>query len=424
MPPWWMRSPMRPCGRAWPMWVRTSRRASSRRRRLLRPSPKPKSRSGGRSSRWRTSRASNNARTFHSPSWPHVTFSPTLAPRTSRWYMRPANCSGRASIMKLPHRRQFLHLAAGAAALPVLPRIAGAQAYPSRPVRIIVGSPPGGAPDILARVLGRWFSERFGQPFIIENRPGANGTIGTEAVVRAPPDGYRLLLVDSSATINATLYEKLDYNFIRDIAPVASVVRISYVMQVHPSFPAKTVPEFIAYAKANPGKIYMASPGTGTGPHVVGELFKMMAGVDLIHVPYRGTPAVISALLGAQVHVYFGTGSGSIGDIKAGRLRALAVGTAMRWEGLPDIPTIGDSVPGYEASALVGVGVPKNTPSEIINKLNHELNTILTEPKSKTLLAEVGASVLTGSPVDFGKLIAAETEKWAKVIKFAGIKPE
>jgi len=326
--------------------------------------------------------------------------------------------------MKLPHRRQFLHLAAGAAALPVLPRIAGAQAYPSRPVRIIVGSPPGGAPDILARVLGRWFSERFGQPFIVENMPGANNTIGTEAVVRASPDGYTLLLVDSSATINATLYEKLAYNFIRDIAPVASVVRISYLMQVHPSFPATTVPEFIAYAKANSGKITMASPGTGTGPHVVGELFKMMAGVDLVHVPYRGTPAVISALLGAQVHVYFGTGSGSIGDIKAGRLRALAVGTAMRWEGLPDIPTIGDSVPGYEASALVGVGVPKNTPSEIINKLNHELNTILTEPKSKTLLAEVGASVLTGSPVDFGKLIAAETEKWAKVIKFAGIKPE
>src|SRR5215467_1654275 len=318
--------------------------------------------------------------------------------------------------MKLP-RRQFLHLAAGAAALPAVSRIARAQAYPSRPVRIIVGSPPGGAPDILARVLGRWLSERFGQPFIVENIPGANNTIATEAVVRASPDGYTLLLVDSSATINATLYEKLAYNFIRDIAPVASVVRISYLMQVHPSFPATTVPEFIAYAKANSGKITMASPGTGTGPHVVGELFKMMAGVDLVHVPYRGTPAVISALLGAQVHVYFGTATGSIGDIKAGRLRALAVGTAMRWEGLPDAPTIGDSVPGYEASALVGVGVPKNTPSEIINKLNHELNTILTEPKSKTLLAEVGASVLTGSPVDFGKLIAAETEKWAKVIK-------
>ena len=299
--------------------------------------------------------------------------------------------------MKLP-RRQFLHLAAGGAVLPALTRVATAQAYPTRPVRIIVGSPPGGAPDILARVLGQWLSERFGQPFIIENTPGANGTIGTEAVVRASPDGYTLLLVDSSATINATLYEKLAYNFIRDIAPVASIVRISYLMQVHPSFPATTVPEFIAYAKANPGKINMASPGTGTGPHVVGELFKMMAGVDLVHVPYRGTPAVINALLGAQVQVYFGTGSGSIGDIKAGRLRALAMGTAMRWEALPDIPTIGDSVPGYEASALVGMGVPKNTPSEIINKLNHEINTILTEPKSKTLFAEVGASVLTGSP--------------------------
>jgi tripartite-type tricarboxylate transporter receptor subunit TctC len=325
--------------------------------------------------------------------------------------------------MKLP-RRQFLHLAAGAAALPAVSRIARAQAYPSRPVRIIVGSPPGGAPDILARLVGQWLAERLGQPVVIESRPGAGGNIGTEAVVRASPDGHTLLLVGPANTINATLYEKLDYNFIRDIARVASIVRISYVMQVHPPVPATTVSEFIAYAKANPGKIKMASPGTATAPHVVGELFKMMAGVDMVHVPYRGTTPALTALLGGQVQVYFGTGSASIEDIKAGRLRAIAVTTATRSEALPNIPTIGDFVPGYQASSVFGIGAPKNTPIEIVDKLNKNINASLADPKSKAQLAELGGTVLVGSPADFGKLIAEETEKWGKVVRAAHIKPD
>ena len=266
--------------------------------------------------------------------------------------------------MKLP-RRKFLHLAAGAAALPVTSRIAWAQAYPTRPVRIIVGTPLGGAPDTLARLTGQWLADSLGQPFVTENRPGGGGSIGAEAVVRAPPDGHTLLLVGPANTINATLYEKLNYNFMRDIALVASIVRISYVMQVRASFPAKTVSEFIAYAKADPGTIKMASPGTATAPHVVGELFKMMAGIDLIHVPYRGTTPALNALLDGQVQVYFGTGSASIEDIKAGRLRALAVTTATRSEAMPNIPTIGDSVPGFEASSVFGIGAPKTRPSRL-----------------------------------------------------------
>jgi tripartite-type tricarboxylate transporter receptor subunit TctC len=325
--------------------------------------------------------------------------------------------------MKLP-RREFLHLAAGAAALPAFPRIASAQAYPTRPVRIIVARPPGDTPDSLARLIGQWLSERLGQPFIVENRPGAGNNIGVEAVVRAPPDGYTLLLVDSSAAINAALYEKLNFNFIRDIAPVASIVRLAYMMVVHSSFPAQTVPEFIAYAKANPGQIKMASPGTGTGAHLVGELFKMMAGVDMLHVPYRDGATVRTDLLGGQVQVFFGSTAASKEAIRAGKMRPLAVTTAMRWDGLPDIPTLGDFLPGYEVSAAVGIGAPKNTPAEIIDKLNRGINAILAEPKSKTRFAEVDASVLAGSPADFGKLIADETVKWAKVVKFAGIKPQ
>jgi tripartite-type tricarboxylate transporter receptor subunit TctC len=321
-------------------------------------------------------------------------------------------------------RRQFLRLAASAAALPAVARIARAQAYPSRPVRIIVGTPPGGAPDILARLMGQLLAERLGQPFVIENRPGAGGNVGAEAVVRASPDGYTLLLVGPANTINATLYEKLDYNFIRDIALVASTVRISYVMQVHPSFPAKTVPEFIVYAKTNPCKINMASPGTATAPHVVGELFKMTAGIELVHVPYRGTTPALNALLGGQAQVYFGTGSASIEDIKAGRLRAMAVTTATRSEALPNTPTIGESVPGFEASSVFGIGAPKNTPIETVDALNKTINAILSDPKTKAQVAELGGSVLVGSPADFGKLIAEETERWGKVVRGANIKPE
>ena len=324
----------------------------------------------------------------------------------------------------LGHRRQFLHLAAGAAALPAVSRIARAQTYPTRPVRIIVGFPPGGAADIAARLMGQWLSERLGQPFVIENRPGAGSNIATEAVVRAPADGYTLLLVSTSNAINATLYDKLNFNFIRDIAPVAGIIRVPHVMEVNPSVPAKTVPEFIAYAKANPGKINMASAGIGAAPHVSGELFKMMTGVDMVHVPYRGAAPALTDLLGGQVQVMFDTMPSSIEYIRAGKLRALAVTTATRSEALPDIPTVGDFVPGYEASAWYGVGAPKNTPAEIVDKLNKEINAGLADPKMKARLADLGGTVLAGSPADFGKLIADETEKWAKVVKFAGIKPE
>ena len=328
-----------------------------------------------------------------------------------------------AIAMKLP-RRQFLHLAAGAAALPAVSRIARAQTYPSRPVRWIVPAPPGGPLDLVARLLGQWFSERLGQPFIIENRPGGGTNIGTETVARAPADGYTLLSVVTAAAINATLYDKLSFNFIRDIAPVASVIRVPLVMVVNPSLPARTVPEFIAYAKANPATINFASPGTGTAPHVGGELFKMMTGVNMLHVPYRGDAPAFTDLLGGQVQVYFPTTISSIEHIKTGRLRGLAVTTATRAEALPDLPTVGDFVPGYDASNWYGVGAPKNTPAEIVDKLNREINAALADPKMKAQLADLGGAVLAGSPADFGKLIADETEKWGKVIRAANIKPE
>ena len=326
--------------------------------------------------------------------------------------------------MKLPHRRHFLHLAAGAAALAAASRFAWAQAYPTRSVRIIAATGPGGAPDILARLLGQWLSERLSQQFVTENRPGGGNTIGTEVVVRAPPDGYTLLLVDGTASINATLYEKLNYNFIRDIATVAGIVRLPNLMMVNPSVPAKTVPEFIAYAKANPGKINMASAGIATPGHVAGELFKMMTGIEMVHVPYRGGAPALTGLIGGQVQVMFLSPAASIEYIRSGRLRALAVTTTTRWEGLPDIPTVGEFVPGYETSIVLGVGVPKATPVEIIDKLNREINATLADPKIKARLAVLGGTPLAGSPADFAKLISEETEKWGKVIKFAGIKPQ
>ena len=326
--------------------------------------------------------------------------------------------------LKLPHRRQFLHLAAGAAALSTVPRFAQAQAYPTRPVRIIVGFPPGGGADITARLIGQCLSERLGQQFIIDNRPGAATNIATEAVVRAAADGYTLLLVHSSNAMNATLYEKLNFNFIRDIAPAASIIVVPNVMVVHPSVPAKTVPEFIAYAKANPGKINFASGGIGGPSHLAGELFKAMAGVNLVHVPYRGGGPAINDLLGGQVQVYFASTPASIEYIKAGTLRALAVASATRSETLPDIPTVGEFVPGYEAPTWYGLGAPKNTPAEIVEKLNKEINAGLADPKLRARLADLGGDVLALSPADFGKLIAEETEKWAKVIRSANIKAE
>jgi tripartite-type tricarboxylate transporter receptor subunit TctC len=325
--------------------------------------------------------------------------------------------------MKLP-RRNFLHLAAGAAALPSVSRFAWAQAYPSRPVRIVVGLAPGGTNDIVARLMGQWLSERLGQPFVIDNRPGAASNIATEAVARAAADGYTLLLSSLNNAISATLYERLNFNFIRDITAVAGILRTPNVMVVNPSVPAKSVPEFIAYAKANPGKLNMASPGNGTSLHVVGELFKMMTGVDMVHVPYRGGGPALTDLLGGQVQVYFTGTVSSIEYIKTGRLRALAVTTATRSEALPDVPTVSEFVPGYEASGWFGLGAPKSTPTEIIDKLNNEVNAALADPKMKARLADVGGTALLGSPADFGKLIADETEKWAKVIKFAGIKAD
>jgi tripartite-type tricarboxylate transporter receptor subunit TctC len=325
--------------------------------------------------------------------------------------------------MKLP-RRRFLHLAAGAAALPAVSSIARAQSYPSRPVRIIVGVAAGGGTDIVGRLIGQWLSERLGQQFVIENRPGAGTTIGTEVVVRAPADGYTLLLVSSDSAISATLYEKLSFNFIRDIAPVAGIVRLPFLMLVNPSVPANTVPEFIAYAKANPGKINMASPGIGTAPHLAGELFNAMAGLNLAHVPYRGGAPALTDLISGQVQVMFLSPAASIEYIRSGRLRALAVTSATRWEGLPELPTVVDFLPGYEASVWFGVGAPKNTPSEIIDKLNKEINAGLADPKIKARFADLGSTVLPGSPADFGKLMADETEKWAKVIWAANIKAQ
>ena len=326
--------------------------------------------------------------------------------------------------MKLPHRRQFLHLAAGAAALPALSHVARAQAYPTRPVRIIVPVGPAGGTDIMARLIGQWLSERLGQQFIIENRPGAGTNLGTEAVVRAPADGYTLLMAGTFNAINATLYDKLSFDFIRDIAPVAPVIRLGNVLDVNLSVPAKTIPEFIAYAKANPGKINMASNGSGSTPHVTGELFKMMASVHMVHVPYRSAGAALTDVIGGQVQVYFGTTASSIEHIKAGKIRALGVTTTTRSEALPDVPTIAEFVPGYEASAWYGVGAPKNTPTEIVDKLNKEINDALADHRIRARLADLGGTPIPMTPADFGKLIADETEKWGKLIRTANIKPE
>jgi tripartite-type tricarboxylate transporter receptor subunit TctC len=325
--------------------------------------------------------------------------------------------------MKLS-RRNFLHLAAGAAALSAGSRLVWAQAYPSRPVRVIVPFAPAGTTDILARLIGQWLSERLGQQFVIDNRPGSGGNLGTEAVVRAPADGYTLLLVGGWNAINATLYDKLNFNFLRDIMPVASIGGAPYVMVINPSLPAKTVPDFIAYAKANPGRVNMASAGTGAPSHVSGELFKMMAGVNMVHVPYRGGGPAVTDLLGGQVQVMFVPPPTSIEHIRSGKLRALAVTTATRSEALPDIPTVAEFVPGYEASNWYGVGAPKGTPAEIIDKLNKEINACLADPKLRARLADLGGTALAGSPADFGKLIADETEKWGKVVKFVGIKAD
>jgi tripartite-type tricarboxylate transporter receptor subunit TctC len=323
-----------------------------------------------------------------------------------------------------PPRRTFLHLAVSAAALPVALRIASAQTYPTRPVRLICGFPAGGPNDTLARLIGQWLSERLGRPFVIENRAGAATNIATEAVVRAPPDGYTLLVVAQVNAINATLYDKLNFNFIRDIAPVAGIMRVPSVMEVNPSVPPKTVPEFIAYAKANPGKLNMASAGNGTSSHVSGELFKMMAGIDMLHVPYRGAAPALTDLIAGRVQVYFDLMPNSIEYIRAGTVRPLAITAATRSGALPDLPTVGDFVPGYDVSTWFGVGAPTGTPVEIVDELNTEINAGLADPKMKSRLADMGGTVLALSPNDFGKLIADETEKWAKVIKFAAIKAD
>jgi tripartite-type tricarboxylate transporter receptor subunit TctC len=325
--------------------------------------------------------------------------------------------------MKLP-RRNFLHLAAGAAALPAVSRFAWAQAYPSRPVRIIVGLAAGGPADLVARLIAQWLSERLGQPFVVENRTGAATNIATEAVVRAPADGYTLLFVTAANAINTSLYEKLNFNLSRDIVPVASLIRAPSVLEVNPSVPARTVPEFIAYAKANPGKLTMASSGIGAPSHVFGELFKFMTGVNLVHVPYRGAAPAVADLVAGQVQVYFDPIPNSIGYIRAGKVRPLAITSATRSEALPDVPTVSEFVPGYEGSFWFGVGAPKATPTDIVDKLNKGINAALADPKIKARLADLGGTVLAGSPADFGKFIADETEKWGKVIKFAGIKAD
>jgi tripartite-type tricarboxylate transporter receptor subunit TctC len=325
--------------------------------------------------------------------------------------------------MKLP-RRKFLHLASGAVALPALSRIASAQTYPARPVRIVVGFPAGGGSDITARLMGQRLSERLGQPFVVENRPGAATNIATEAVVRAPSDGYTLLLFGSSSAINATFYDKLPFNLIRDIAPVAGINRVPYVIVVNPSVPAKSVPEFVTYAKANPGKINMASSGNGSVQHVSGELFKMMTGISMVHVPYRGAAPALTDLISGQVQVMFDAVSSSIEHIRAGKLRALAMTTATRSDALPNLPTVSDFVPGYETSSWSGVGAPKKTPMEIIDKLNEEINAALADPKIKARLDELGSVPMPMSPANFGGLIAESVEKWGKVISMANIKPE
>jgi tripartite-type tricarboxylate transporter receptor subunit TctC len=321
-------------------------------------------------------------------------------------------------------RRRFLRLATVAISVPAVPRMASAQPYPTRPVRLIVGFAAGGAPDIAARLVAQWLSERLGQQLVIENRPGAGGNLATEIVAEASPDGYTLLLINISNAVNATLYQKLKYDFIRDIAPVASISHENYGMEVHPSFPAKTVAEFISYAKANPGKLNMASPGNGTGPHVAGELFKIMAGLDMVHVPYRGSPPALTDLLAGQVQLMFSPLSSSIEYVKGGKLRALAVTTATRSEVLPDLPTVGEFVPGYAASGWFGIGAPSKTPVEIVDRLNREVNAGLADPKLKARLADLGSTVFVGSPADFATHIATETEKWAKVVRTANLRAD
>jgi tripartite-type tricarboxylate transporter receptor subunit TctC len=325
--------------------------------------------------------------------------------------------------MKLP-RRQFLHLAASAAALPIVSRFAWGQPYPTRPVRVMVGFAPAGATDIFTRLISQWLSERLGQQFVVENRPGAATNLAAEAVVRSPPDGYTLLGFDVAAAFNATLYDKLSFNFIRDIAPVAGFARVPQIMTVNPSVPARTVPEFIAYAKANPGKIAMATAGNGSPMHMAGELFKMMSGVDLAHVPYRGAGPALIDMLSGQVQVGFVTAAASVEYIRAGRLRALAVTSTMRLETLSDIPTVNDFVPGYEASYWVGLGAPKSMPTGLIDTLNREINAALADAKLKARFTDLGGTAIPGSPGDFGTLIADETEKWGKVIRAGNIKPE
>ena len=325
--------------------------------------------------------------------------------------------------MKLA-RRQFLRLSGAALAAPALSRIAVGQGYPARPVRIVVGNAPGGGPDIAARLLGPWLSDRLGQPVIVENRPGAGGNLATETVVNSPADGHTLLLITSSNAVNETLYQKLSFKFLRDIAPVASISREAILMVVHPSVPAKTIPEFIVYAKANPGKVSFASSGTGTTPHVAGELFKLMAGVDMVHVPYRGAGPAITDLLGGQVPVAFAGVSNAAEYVRASRLHALAVTTATRSEALPDVPTISEFIKGFEASQWYGVGAPRNTPVEIIDKLNKEINAGLADPKIKARLADLGSNALINSPADFAKLIVEDADKWGKLIRAANLKPE
>jgi tripartite-type tricarboxylate transporter receptor subunit TctC len=319
-------------------------------------------------------------------------------------------------------RRGFLRLAAVAGALPAFPGVAFAQSYPKRPVHLISSFAAGGPNDLLARLIGQWLSERLSQPFIIDNRPGAGGMIGTELAAKAPPDGYTLLLVAPANVVNVTLYNKPGFDFVRDIAPCGGLTRVPSVMEVNPSFPAKTVPEFIAYAKANPGKINMASGGNGSAAHVSGELFKIMTGIDMVHVAYRGLAPALTDLLGGQVQVIFDSVPNSIGYIRSGRLRALGTTTASRLDTLPDVPTVSESVPGYEASALAGVGAPRNTPDEVIATINQEINAALADPRMKARLAELGGTPIPGSAEDYGRLLAAEIEKWARVIRAANIK--
>jgi len=321
-------------------------------------------------------------------------------------------------------RRQFLHLAAGAAALPAVSRIAGADTYPSRPVRIIVGVPAGGPIDLSARLIGQWLSDRLGEPFVVENKPSAAGNIGAETVAHAPPDGYTLLMAFASSAINATLYENLNYNFLRDIAPIASVNRIPLILEVNPGLAVNTVAEFIAYAKANPGKVNLATPGIGTAPDVAAELFRMMTGIDVVIVRYRGTPAAVTDVLSGQVQAMFDAVPTSIGHIKSGKLRALAVATAGRLEVLPEVPTVAETVAGFEAAGWAGVCAPRDTPAEIIDKLNREINAGLVDPQLKARLANLGAIPFAGSAAEFRRFIADETEKWAKVIRFANLKAE